>query len=74
MEGPPPPTLADEVRLVVRWFEAAAGELELLEVAGTLASPLAGGAALRVRYDPRRNRSPPFKPRPLPRRPVTSGR
>lgn len=75
LQGPPPCHLADEIRLVVRWFEAAAGKLELLEVGGTLASAVTGGAALRVRYDPRRRRDPIpgeaqgrplFRPRSLP--------
>jgi DNA polymerase-3 subunit epsilon len=54
--GPPPRHLADEVGLVTRWLEGAAGKAELLEVRGRLASPAVGGAALQLRYDPGRHR------------------
>jgi DNA polymerase III subunit epsilon len=54
--GPPPRHLADEVQLVTRWLEAAAGKAELLGVRGRLASPAVGGAMLQVRYDPGRHR------------------
>jgi DNA polymerase-3 subunit epsilon len=54
--GPPPRHLADEVGLVTRWLEGAAGKAELLEVQGRLASPAVGGAALQLRYDPGRHR------------------
>jgi DNA polymerase III subunit epsilon len=55
-DGPPPRHLADEVNLVTRWLEGAAGKAELLGVRGRLASPAVGGAALQVRYDPGRHR------------------
>jgi DNA polymerase-3 subunit epsilon len=55
-EGPPPRQLADEIHLVVRWLEAAAGKAELLRVRGRLASLAAGGALLQLRYDPGRHR------------------
>jgi DNA polymerase-3 subunit epsilon len=55
-DGPPPRHLADEVGLVTRWLEGAAGKAELLEVRGRLASPAVGGAALQLRYDPGRHR------------------
>ena len=55
-EGPPPRHLADEVSLVTRWLEGAAGKAELLEVRGRLASPAVGGALLQLRYDPGRHR------------------
>jgi DNA polymerase III subunit epsilon len=55
-EGPPPRHLADEVGLVTRWLEGAAGKAELLGVRGRLASPAVGGAALQLRYDPGRHR------------------
>src|SRR5918993_5005062 len=45
-EGPPPRHLADEVNLVTRWLEGAAGKAELLGVRGRLASPAIGGALL----------------------------
>jgi DNA polymerase III subunit epsilon len=54
--GPPPRHLADEVGLVTRWLEGAAGKAELLGVRGRLASPAVGGAALQLRYDPGRHR------------------
>jgi DNA polymerase III subunit epsilon len=75
--GQPPRHLADEVRLVTRWLDQVAGELEVLAVSGTLASPAIGGAALQVRYDPGRQRHlvpgeargrPMLRPRALPRR------
>jgi DNA polymerase-3 subunit epsilon len=56
--APPPRHLADEIRLVANWLDQVAGEVELLAVSGTLASPAVGGAALQVRYDPARQRSP----------------
>jgi hypothetical protein len=55
-QGPPPRHLADEVNLVTRWLEGAAGKAELLGVRGRLASPAIGGALLQVRYDPGRHR------------------
>jgi DNA polymerase-3 subunit epsilon len=55
-DGPPPRHLADEVGLVTRWLEGAAGKAELLGVRGRLASPAVGGALLQVRYDPGRHR------------------
>jgi DNA polymerase-3 subunit epsilon len=55
-EGPPPRHLVDEVNLVTRWLEGAAGKAELLEVRGRLASPAVGGALLQLRYDPGRHR------------------
>ncbi|HJU00929.1 MAG TPA: DEDD exonuclease domain-containing protein [Actinomycetes bacterium] len=55
-QGPPPRHLADEINLVTRWLEGAAGKAELLAVDGRLASPAAGGAILQVRYDPGRHR------------------
>jgi DNA polymerase-3 subunit epsilon len=57
-DGPPPRHLADEVQLVTRWLEAAAGKAELLGVRGRLASPAVGGALLQLRYDPGRHRHP----------------
>jgi DNA polymerase-3 subunit epsilon len=75
--GPPPRHLVDEVRLVTRWLDQVAGELEVVAVSGTLASPAIGGAALQVRYDPGRQRRlvpgeargrPMLRPRALPRR------
>jgi DNA polymerase-3 subunit epsilon len=54
--GPPPRHLADEVRLVTHWLNGVAGEVELLGVRGTLASPATGGAMLQVRYDPGRSK------------------
>jgi DNA polymerase III subunit epsilon len=55
-EGPPPRHLADEVHLVTRWLEGAAGKAELLGVQGRLASPALGGKLLQIRYDPGRHR------------------
>jgi DNA polymerase III subunit epsilon len=55
-DGPPPRHLADEVNLVTRWLEGAAGKAELLAVRGRLASPAIGGALLQLRYDPGRHR------------------
>jgi DNA polymerase III subunit epsilon len=55
-EGPPPRHLADEVGLVTRWLEGAAGKAELVGVRGRLASPAVGGALLQLRYDPGRHR------------------
>jgi DNA polymerase-3 subunit epsilon len=55
-DGPPPRHLADEVNLVTRWLEGAAGKAELLWVRGRLASPAVGGALLQLRYDPGRHR------------------
>jgi DNA polymerase III subunit epsilon len=55
-DGPPPRHLVDEVNLVTRWLEGAAGKVELLWVRGRLASPAVGGALLQVRYDPGRHR------------------
>ena len=54
--GPPPRHLVDELRLVARWLDQVAGEVEVVAVSGTLASPAIGGAALQVRYDPGRQR------------------
>jgi hypothetical protein len=76
-EGPPPRHLADETALVSRWLDGVAGRAELLAVSGRLASPARGGAALQVRYDPRRSRGLTLpgeadgrpEPRP-PRRPL----
>jgi DNA polymerase-3 subunit epsilon len=53
-QGPPPRQLADEVQLLTRWLDEVAGEVEVLSVRGRLASPWLGGAALQVRYKPRR--------------------
>ena len=55
-DGPPPRHLADEVNLVTRWLDGAAGKAELLGVQGRLASPAIGGALLQLRYDPGRHR------------------
>jgi DNA polymerase III subunit epsilon len=55
-EGPPPRHLADEINLVTRWLESAAGKAELIGVRGRLASPAVGGALLQLRYDPGRHR------------------
>jgi DNA polymerase III subunit epsilon len=55
-DGPPPRHLVDEVNLVTRWMEAAAGKAELLWVRGRLASPAVGGARLQISYDPGRHR------------------
>jgi hypothetical protein len=55
-DGPPPRHLADEINLVTRWLEGAAGEGELLWVRGRLASPAVGGAMPQLRYDPGRHR------------------
>jgi DNA polymerase-3 subunit epsilon len=55
-EGPAPRHLADEISLVTRWLEGAAGKAELVAVRGRLASPAVGGAVLQVRYDPGRHR------------------
>jgi hypothetical protein len=55
-DGPPPRHLADEVQLVTRWLEGAAGKAELVGVRGLLASPAVGGALLQLRYDPGRHR------------------
>jgi DNA polymerase III subunit epsilon len=55
-DGPPPRHLADEVQLVTRWLEGAAGKAELVSVRGLLASPAVGGALLQLRYDPGRHR------------------
>jgi DNA polymerase-3 subunit epsilon len=75
--GPPPRHLVDEIRLVTRWLDQVAGELEVVAVSGTLASPAIGGAALQVRYDPGRQRHivpgeararPMLRPRALPKR------
>jgi DNA polymerase III subunit epsilon len=52
--GPPPRHLVDEVRLVARWLDQVAGEVEVVAVSGTLASSAVGGAALQARYDPGR--------------------
>jgi len=79
-DGPPPRHLADEVGLVTRWLEGAAGRAELLAVRGRLASPAVGGALLQVRYDPGRHRHawPPGEARGRPegrpaRRPARPG-
>jgi DNA polymerase-3 subunit epsilon len=75
-DGPPPRHLADEVQLVTRWLEGAAGKAELLGVRGLLASPAVGGALLQLRYDPGRHRHawPPGeargRPEPRPSRRV----
>jgi DNA polymerase III subunit epsilon len=55
-DGPPPRHLVDEVNLVTRWLEGAAGKAELVWVRGRLASPAVGGARLQIRYDPGRHR------------------
>jgi DNA polymerase-3 subunit epsilon len=55
-DGPPPRHLVDEVNLVTRWMEAAAGKAELLWVRGRLASPAVGGARLQISCDPGRHR------------------
>jgi DNA polymerase-3 subunit epsilon len=80
-DGPPPRHLVDEVNLVTRWMEAAAGKAELLWVRGRLASPAVGGARLQIRYDPGRHRHalPPGEARGRPearpsRRPVRAPR
>jgi DNA polymerase-3 subunit epsilon len=67
-DGPPPRHLVDEVNLVTRWLEGAAGKAELLWVRGRLASPAVGGALLQVRYDPGRHRHawPPGEARARP--------
>jgi DNA polymerase-3 subunit epsilon len=73
--GPPPRHLAEEVQLVTRWLEGAAGKAELVGVRGLLASPAVGGALLQLRYDPGRHRHawPPGeargRPEPRPSRP-----
>jgi DNA polymerase-3 subunit epsilon len=76
--GPPPRHLADEVQLVTRWLEGAAGKAELLGVRGLLASPAVGGALLQLRYDPGRHRHawPPgeARGRPEPRPSRRAGR
>jgi DNA polymerase-3 subunit epsilon len=75
--GPPPRHVADEIRLVARWLDEIASEAEVVAVSGTFAVPAIGGAALQVRYDPRRQRHvvpgeargrPMLRPRALPRR------
>jgi DNA polymerase III subunit epsilon len=84
-DGPPPRHLADEVNLVTRWLEGAAGKAELLGVRGRLASPAVGGALLQLRYDPGRHRhawppgeargrpeARPSRPRPPATTPVRS--
>ncbi|HEV3505696.1 MAG TPA: hypothetical protein VG637_10505, partial [Actinomycetes bacterium] len=79
-DGPPPRHLADEVNLVTRWLEGAAGKAELLGVRGRLASPAIGGALLQLRYDPGRHRHawPPGeargRPEARPARPRRQGR
>jgi DNA polymerase III subunit epsilon len=77
-DGPPPRHLADEVQLVTRWLEGAAGKAELLGVRGLLASPAVGGALLQLRYDPGRHRHawPPgaARGRPEPRPSRRAGR
>ncbi|HEX6678125.1 MAG TPA: DEDD exonuclease domain-containing protein [Actinomycetes bacterium] len=55
--GPPPRHLIDELRLVAHWLDGVAGEAELLDVRGCLASRSVGGAALQVRYTRRRSSS-----------------
>jgi DNA polymerase-3 subunit epsilon len=54
--GPPPRHVVDELRLVVRWLDQVAGEVEVVAVSGTFAGPAIGGAVLQVRYDPGRQR------------------
>lgn len=75
--GPPPRHLVDEIRLVAQWLDQVAGEAEVVAVSGTFASPAIGGAALRVRYSPGRQRHlvpgeargrPMLRPRALPGR------
>jgi DNA polymerase III subunit epsilon len=75
--GPPPRHLVDELRLVARWLDQVAGEVKVVAVNGTFASPAVGGAALQVRYDPGRQRHlvpgeargrPMLRPRALPGR------
>ena len=74
--GPPPRHLIDELRLVAHWLDGVAGEAELLDVRGCLASQSVGGAALQVRYTRRRSSSAHApgeargrpQPRPGPRR------
>jgi DNA polymerase-3 subunit epsilon len=77
-DGPPPRHLADEVQLVTRWLEGAAGKAELLGVRGLLASQAVGGALLQLRYDPGRHRHawPPgeARGRPEPRPSRRAGR
>ncbi len=79
--GPPPRHLVDEIRLVAQWLDQVAGKAEVVAVSGTFASPAIGGAALRVRYGPGRQRPlipgeaqgrPMLRPRALPGR--SSGR
>jgi DNA polymerase III subunit epsilon len=74
--APPPRHLVDELRLVARWLDQVAGEVEVVAVSGTLASPAVGGAVLQGRYDPRRQRRlvpgeargrPMLRPSALPR-------
>jgi DNA polymerase III subunit epsilon len=75
--GPPPRHVADELRLVARWLDEVASEAEVVAVGGTFAVPAIGGAALQVRYDPRRQHHvvpgeargrPLLRPRALPGR------
>ncbi len=75
--GPPPRHLVDEIRLVAQWLDQVATKAEVLAVSGTFASPAVGGGALRVRYDPGRQRHvvpgeargrPMLRPRALPGR------
>jgi DNA polymerase-3 subunit epsilon len=77
-DGPPPRHLVDEFRLVAHWLDGVAGEAELLDVRGCLASPSAGGAALQVRYTRRRSASTHVpgeaRGRPQPRPSVRRGR
>jgi DNA polymerase III subunit epsilon len=56
--SPPPRHLVDEIRLVAQWLDQVAGKAEVVAVSGTFASPAIGGAALRVRYSPGRQRHP----------------
>jgi DNA polymerase-3 subunit epsilon len=55
--APPDRHLADEVHLLTTWLHNAAGDVELVRVRGTLASPAEGGAALQLRRDPGRARA-----------------
>jgi len=77
-DGPPPRHLIDELRLVAHWLDGVAGEAELLDVRGCLASQSVGGAALQVRYTRRRSSTPDApgeaRGRPEPRPSLRRGR
>jgi pyruvate/2-oxoglutarate dehydrogenase complex dihydrolipoamide acyltransferase (E2) component len=67
--GPPPRHLADEVNLVTRWLEGAAGKAELLAVRGRLASPAIGGRSSSSATTPAATATPgrPARPAAAPR-------